>query len=76
MRDLTEGSIAGHIVRMAVPMAIGMIFQMLYQLIDLYFVAQIGDAAMAGVSAAVGGGDAVSGFRCCALDSGSARLRG
>jgi putative MATE family efflux protein len=52
MHDLTEGSIAKHIVRMAAPMAAGMIFQTLYLLIDLYFVAQLGDAAIAGVSAA------------------------
>lgn len=50
--DLTQGSITGHLVRMAVPMAIGMIFQTLYVLVDLYFVAQLGDAAIAGVSAA------------------------
>jgi len=52
MHDLTEGSIAKHIIRMAAPMAAGMIFQTLYLLVDLYFVAQLGDAAIAGVSAA------------------------
>jgi putative MATE family efflux protein len=51
-QDLTQGSISGHIVRMAVPMALGMVFQTLYVLVDLYFVAQLGDAAIAGVSAA------------------------
>lgn len=50
--DLTQGSIAGHLIRMAVPMALGMIFQTLYVLVDLYFVAQLGDTAIAGVSAA------------------------
>ncbi|HMM65932.1 MAG TPA: MATE family efflux transporter [Dokdonella sp.] len=50
MKDLTEGPIAGHIVQMAVPMAIGMLIQTLYFLVDLYFVAQLGDAAIAGVS--------------------------
>ena len=50
--DLTQGSIAGHLVRMAIPMALGMIFQTLYVLVDLYFVAQLGDTAIAGVSAA------------------------
>lgn len=50
--DLTQGSISGHIVRMAIPMALGMIFQTLYVLVDLYFVAQLGDIAIAGVSAA------------------------
>ena len=53
MKDLTEGPIAGHIVQMAVPMAIGMLIQTLYFLVDLYFVAQLGDSAIAGVS--VGG---------------------
>jgi putative MATE family efflux protein len=52
MHDLTEGSIPGHIVRMAIPLALGMIFQTLYVLVDLYFVARLGDAAIAGVSAA------------------------
>lgn len=52
MRDLTEGPVSGHLVRLAVPIAIGMVFQTLYYLIDLYFVARLGDAAMAGVGAA------------------------
>ena len=52
MKDLTTGSIPRHIIRLAVPMAAGMIFQTLYYLVDLYFVARLGDAAVAGVSAA------------------------
>lgn len=52
MKDLTENAVAGHIVKMAVPIAAGMCFQTLYFLIDLYFVAHLGDAALAGVSAA------------------------
>lgn len=52
MRDLTEGPIVGHLLRLAAPIAIGMLLQTLYYLIDLYFVAQLGDAAIAGVSAA------------------------
>jgi putative MATE family efflux protein len=52
MKDLTRGSIAGHLVAMAVPMAAGMLFQTLYYFVDLYFVAQLGDAAVAGVSTA------------------------
>lgn len=52
MNDLTQGPIARHIVRMAVPMAFGMLFQTAYLLIDLYFVASLGDAALAGVSSA------------------------
>ncbi len=52
MNDLTQGPILRHIIRMAVPMAFGMLFQTAYLLIDLYFVAGLGDAALAGVSAA------------------------
>jgi putative MATE family efflux protein len=52
MKDLSQDSIGGHILRMAVPIAAGMLFQTLYFLIDLYFVAQLGDAALAGVGAA------------------------
>lgn len=52
MHDLTEGSIPKHILQLAWPMALGMIFQTLYLLVDLYFVALLGDAAIAGVSAA------------------------
>src|SRR6266403_1970637 len=37
---------------MAIPIFAGMVFQTLYFLIDLYFVAGLGDAALAGVGAA------------------------
>ncbi len=52
MKDLTAHSIGKHILEMAVPIAAGMLFQTLYFLIDLYFVAHLGDAALAGVGAA------------------------
>ncbi len=52
MKDLTQDSITRNIVAMAAPIAAGMIFQTLYFLVDLYFVASLGDAAIAGVSAA------------------------
>jgi putative MATE family efflux protein len=52
MKDLTQGSIVRHVLSMAAPIAFGMIFQTLYFFVDLYFVAQLGDAAIAGVSAA------------------------
>ena len=52
MRDLTQGPIPGNLLQMAVPIAVGMLAQTLYFLVDLYFVAQLGDAAIAGVSAA------------------------
>ena len=50
--DLTQGPTLPHLLRLAGPIAIGMLFQNLYHLIDLYFVAQLGDDAIAGVSAA------------------------
>ena len=52
MHDMTQGSIPKHIIRMSVPLAFGMIFQTLYVLVDLFFVAKLGDGAIAGVSAA------------------------
>src|ERR1051325_11263837 len=52
MKNLTEGSLPRHVIQMAVPIAIDMLFQTLYYVIDLYFVSQLGDTAIAGVSAA------------------------
>ena len=52
MNDLTQGSIPRHLLQLAAPIAIGMLFQTLYYLVDLYFVSRLGDAAVAGVSAA------------------------
>ena len=52
MKDLTQGPIGQQLIATAVPIAIGMLFQTLYLLVDLYFVAPLGDAAIAGVSTA------------------------
>lgn len=52
MKDLTLGSVPRHLVAMALPMFAGMILQTLYFVVDLYFVAKLGSAAVAGVSAA------------------------
>jgi len=52
MRDLTRGSIRGHLVAMATPMMVGMLVQTLYLMVDLYFLAGIGKDAIAGVAAA------------------------
>jgi putative MATE family efflux protein len=52
MRDLTQGSIPRQIVAMAVPIFAGMLLQTLYYIVDLFFVSRLGDAAIAGVSAA------------------------
>jgi putative MATE family efflux protein len=51
VKDLTSQPIGRHILQMAAPIALGMLFQTLYFLIDLYFVARLGDAALAGVGA-------------------------
>ncbi len=52
MRDLTQGSITAHLLGMAAFIGISLIFQTLYFIIDLYFVARLGNASIAGVSAA------------------------
>lgn len=52
MKDLTQGPIPRHVIAMAVPIFAGMVFQTLYFLVDLYFVAGLGDAPLAGVGAA------------------------
>src|SRR5262249_60179 len=53
MKDLTQNSIVRNIIAMAAPIAAGMLFQTLYLLVDLYFVATMGDSAVAAVSAAL-----------------------
>ncbi len=52
MRDLTSGSIPRHLLGMAAFIGVGLIAQTLYFLVDLYFVARLGGAAIAGVSSA------------------------
>ncbi|TGN88073.1 MATE family efflux transporter [Bradyrhizobium yuanmingense] len=62
MKDLTHGSIASHILSMAPPIMAGMISIMICQLVDLYFVSGLGDAAVAGVAAAGNAGFLVNGL--------------
>lgn len=62
MKDLTQGSIVSHILTMAPPIAAGMITIMICQLVDLYFVAGLGDAAVAGVAAAGNAGFLINGL--------------
>lgn len=50
MHDLTTGSIHRHLGRLTGVILVGMVFQTLYYLVDLYFVAQVGNAAVAAVS--------------------------
>ena len=52
MKDLTQGSVTRTIFAMALPVAAGMIFQTLYLLVDLYFVAALGEDSVAGVGTA------------------------
>ena len=49
MKDLTQGPIPKQVIAMALPIGAGMVFQTLYYLVDLYFVAGLGDTALAGV---------------------------
>jgi putative MATE family efflux protein len=62
MKDLTQGSIVSHISTMAPQIFAGMIMIMLCQLIDLYFVSGLGDAAIAGVAAAGNTGFLITAF--------------
>lgn len=62
MKDLTQGSILGHISAMAPQIFAGMIMMMLCGLIDLYFVSGLGDAAIAGVGAAGNAGFLINAF--------------
>ncbi|MBQ4852424.1 MATE family efflux transporter [Pseudoalteromonas sp. MMG012] len=52
MQDLTRGPIHKHLITMSLPIAIGLFIQTLYFIIDLYFVGNLGDVALAGVSTA------------------------
>jgi len=52
MRDLTRGPVTKTLIALSLPTAAGMLFQTLYLLVDLYFVAELGEAAVAGVGAA------------------------
>ena len=52
MKDLTQGSVLSHALAMAVPIFAGLILVLLCGLIDLYFVAGLGEAAIAGIGAA------------------------
>jgi putative MATE family efflux protein len=62
MKDLTRGSTVSHILHMAPPIMAGMVTIMICQLVDLYFVAEIGEAAVAGVAAAGNAGFLINGF--------------
>ncbi len=50
MTDLTKGPIHAHVGRLTGVILFGMVFQTLYYLVDLFFVAKVGSAAVAAVS--------------------------
>ena len=50
--SLTNGSIAGHMIRLSIPASIGMIFNTLYNLTDIWFAGYLSDDALAGMSIA------------------------
>ncbi len=52
VKDLTQGSIAGHLISMSLVILLGMMGQILYLLVDLYFVSHLGPHAVAGVGVA------------------------
>jgi putative MATE family efflux protein len=52
MRDLTRGSVRGHILQLSSFIALTTLFQTLYFLVDLYFVGRLGKEAVAGVGLA------------------------
>jgi putative MATE family efflux protein len=52
MKDLSNGSIPGHIASMSMQVAIGIFVQTLYFFVDLYFITKLGDEVTAGVTSA------------------------
>ena len=51
-RDLTQGSVYKHMMRIGVPAALGMVFNTLYNITDNWFAGQISDVALSGLSIA------------------------
>lgn len=45
--DLTEGSISRHVLRMAPPMAVAFLATMIFNIVDTWFVSQLGDEPLA-----------------------------
>lgn len=52
MKDLTTGSVTGHLLKTTSFMLVTMVFQTLYFLVDLYWVGRLGTNAIAGVAVA------------------------
>jgi putative MATE family efflux protein len=62
VKDLTQGSPVSHVLALAAPISLGIVVAMLCQLVDLYFVGGLGDAAIAGVAAAGNAGFLINAF--------------
>lgn len=52
MKDMTQGSVVGHLLQMSAFLAISMLVQTLYLLADLYWVGHLGKEAIAAVAVA------------------------
>ena len=53
-RDLTEGSILGHLRAVAVPAALSLMFITFYNVIDTYYAGMISTQAQAGLGLEIG----------------------
>ena len=51
-KDLTQGSIYKHMIRIGIPAAMGMVFNTLYNLTDNWFAGRLSDLALSGLSIA------------------------
>ena len=49
-RNLSDGSISNHLIKLAVPAGIGMLFTTLYNVVDVFFAGLIGTEAQAGLA--------------------------
>lgn len=48
-RDLTTGSVAGHLRRQAIPFSLGLVAIFSFEAVDLYFIGLLGDAPLAAI---------------------------
>jgi len=51
-KDLTQGSVYKHMMRIGIPAALGMVFNTLYNLTDNWFAGKVSDVALSGLSIA------------------------
>ncbi|MCI5071811.1 MATE family efflux transporter [bacterium] len=49
-KDLTQGPVSGHIIKLALPMMVGVFSIMVFNLIDTYFIGRLGTDALAAIS--------------------------